>query len=401
MTLRILLGNLLVGRLERQEHGRTVFRFDEDYLKLPERPVLGRWFEERLEPSFEYAERGSRLPPFFQNYLPEEHGPLRGLLAHRAGVKPHHELPFLAALGADLPGAIILQAEERTSSTGIRPSVPASLHPVEQPLCFSLAGMQLKFSVTKNQGRFALTANGQGGQWIAKLPDRRLPGLPANEFSVLSWAKETGIQLPEFELVQIADIDGLPSELQLIERQALVIRRFDRGEDGARIHQEDLAQVLNVRASKKYEGAGYATVAKIIHTVCGEADYYELVRRLVFVILSGNADAHLKNWSLIYPDGRSPRLSPAYDLACTLAYGKQLDQNLGLTLLGQRDFDRITRMHFERLAEKIGASPERTREVVSETAERARDAWERISSSLPIDPQARVTLENHLNFIQV
>ncbi len=44
MTLRILLGDLLVGRLERQEHGRTVFRFDEAYLKLPERPVLGRWF---------------------------------------------------------------------------------------------------------------------------------------------------------------------------------------------------------------------------------------------------------------------------------------------------------------------------------------------------------------------
>jgi serine/threonine-protein kinase HipA len=398
MTLRILLGDLLVGHLERHEHGRTVFRFDEAYLKLPERPVLGRWFEDHLEPSFEYAERGSRLPPFFQNYLPEEQGPLRGLLSHRVGVKPHHELPFLAALGEDLPGAILLQATERQSYPV---AALASLLPVEQPLRFSLAGMQLKFSVKKYQSRFALPVNGQGGQWIAKLPDRRLPGLPANEFSVMSWAKETGIQLPEFELVNIADIDGLPSELQMIERQALVIRRFDRGEDGARIHQEDLAQVLNVRASKKYEGAGYATVAKIIHTVCGEADYYEFVRRLVFVILSGNADAHLKNWSLIYPDGRSPRLSPAYDLACTLAYGKQLDQNLGLTLLGQRDFDRITRTHFERLAEKIGASPERTREVVSETAERARDAWERISSALPLDRQARVILENHLNFIQI
>ncbi len=402
MTLRILLGDVLAGHLERQEHGRTVFRFDEAYLKLPERPVLGRWFEDHLEPSFEYAERGSRLPPFFQNYLPEEHSPLRGLLTHRAGVKPHRELPLLAALGADLPGAIIVQAEDQsTPSPGVRDSVPASLQPVEQPLRFSLAGMQLKFSVVEQQGRFAVPVTGEGGRWIAKLPDRRLPDLPANEFSVLSWARETGIQLPEFKLVEIADIDGLPSDLRLNERQALLIRRFDRGEHGERIHQEDFAQVLDVRASKKYEGAGYATVAKIIHTVCGEADYYEFVRRLVFAVLSGNADAHLKNWSLIYPDGQRPRLSPAYDLVCTLAYGKRLDQNLGLKLLGQNDFDRITRRHFERLAEKIGAPPERTGEIVVETAARARDAWQRISSELPLDPHARETLDSHLNFIQI
>jgi serine/threonine-protein kinase HipA len=404
MILRILLGDVLVGHLERQEHGRTVFRFDEAYLKLPERPVLGRWFEDNLGPAFEYTERGSRIPPFFQNYLPEEHSALRGLLARRAGVKLHHELPLLAALGSDLPGAIVVSAEERLSTPAAeaRDSVPAPTKVEEQPLWFSLTGMQLKFPVVQRQSRFALPLNGQGGDWIAKLPDRALPGLPANEFSILSWAREIGIQVPEFKLVSIANIDGLPGDLRFGgERQALVIRRFDRGEAGARIHQENLAQVLNVRPGKKQEGPGYTTLAKTIHTVCGEADYYELVRRLVFVVLSGNADANLKDWSLIYPDGRRPQLSPAYDLVCTLAYGKQLDQHLGLQLLGQRDFDRITKAHFERLAEKVGVSPERTGQLMKETAEHARDAWERISSELPIDPQARVILDNHLNFIQI
>ncbi len=340
--------------------------------------------------------------PVLSELPPRGAEPLRGLLSHRASVKPHHELPLLAALGADLPGAIIVQAEEQSApATGARDSVTAPPQPAEQPLRFSLAGMQLKFSVVEHQRRFTLPVTGEGGHWIAKLPDRRLPDLPANEFSVLSWARETGIHLPEFKLVEIADIDGLPSDLRLNERQALLIRRFDRGADGERIHQEDFAQVLDVRASKKYEGAGYATVAKTIHTVCGEADYYEFVRRLVFAVLCGNADAHLKNWSLIYPDGRSPRLSPAYDLVCTLAYGKRLDQNLGLKLLGQNDFDRITRRHFERLAEKIGAPPERTGELVAETAARARDAWQRISSALPLDPHAREALDSHLNFIQI
>jgi serine/threonine-protein kinase HipA len=261
--------------------------------------------------------------------------------------------------------------------------------------------MQLKFSVMQNHTRFTLPVTGQGGHWILKLPDRGLPGVPTNEFSILTWAKEVGIQLPEFKLVEIADVDGLPSELQFSEQQALVIRRFDRGEDGARIHQEDFAQVFNVRPSKKYGGFGYATLAKVIYTVCGEADYYEFVRRLVFVVLSGNADAHLKNWSLVYPDGRRPRLSPAYDLVCTFAYGKQFDQNLALQFLGQKDFDRITRTHFEQMAEKIGADPERTGEIVSETAKRARDAWKRISSSLPIDSQAREILDTHLKFVKI
>lgn len=402
--LRILLGDLLVGHLERAGHGRTVFRFDAGYLALPERPVLGQWFEERLEPSLEYTERGSRLPSFFQNYLPEEHSALRALLARRTGVKAHHELPLLAALGADLPGAIVAEAVGRISiGAGAHTDslLPAAPHSEDPPLRFSLAGMQLKFSVAQSQSRFTLTATGEGGHWIAKLPDRSLPGLPTNEFSTLSWAKEVGIQLPEFKLVDVADIDGLPADMQLNEQQALMIRRFDRGEGGKRIHQEDFAQVLDVRPGKKREGSGYTALAKVVFKACGEDDYHELVRRLVFMVLSGNANAHLKNWSLFYPDGRKPRLSPAYDLVCTLAYGNQLDQNMGMALLGQKDFDRITRAHFERMAEKIGASPEGTGKLVTETAERARDAWKRINSGLPITPRARVVLENHLDFIQI
>jgi serine/threonine-protein kinase HipA len=44
------------------------------------------------------------------------------------------------------------------------------------------------------------------------------------------------------------------------------------------------------------------------------------MRRLAFMVLSGNADAHLKNWSLLYPDGVRPRLAPVYDLVSTVMY---------------------------------------------------------------------------------
>jgi serine/threonine-protein kinase HipA len=218
---------------------------------------------------------------------------------------------------------------------------------------------------------------------------------------MLAWAQEIGIRVPEFRLVQVTDVQGLPDELRFDETLALAIRRFDRDEQGARIHQEDFAQVLNVRPRDKYRGHNYATIANIVRTVCGEPDYEELVRRLVFVVLSGNADAHLKNWSLVYPDGRRARLSPAYDLVSTLAYGPALDQRLALRLSGEKDFSSVARSHFETLAEKIDASPERTGALVTETALRAREAWARLRGSLPIAPGAREVLEKHLTMCSI
>jgi serine/threonine-protein kinase HipA len=44
------------------------------------------------------------------------------------------------------------------------------------------------------------------------------------------------------------------------------------------------------------------------------------MRRLAFMVLSGNADAHLKNWALLYPDGVNPRLAPVYDVVSTVVY---------------------------------------------------------------------------------
>jgi serine/threonine-protein kinase HipA len=400
MMLQVLLGEVQVGAITPRPDGRCVFRFDEAYLKLPDRPVLGRWFEDRLKPSFEYSASGGQLPAFFQNYLPEESSALRALVARQAQVDPHAELPLLAALGADLPGAIVVRADDAAQlADGDQPAAPPAS--AERPLRFSLAGMQLKFSVIQDKTRFVLPVTGMGGGWIAKLPDREFARVPENEYSMLTWAKELGIAVPEFKLVPVADIDGLPSELRFNEPLALVVRRFDRDDRGGRVHQEDFAQVLNARPTRKYKDYSYPTLAKIVRTICGEADYEELVRRLAFVVLSGNADAHLKNWSLVYPDARRARLSPAYDLVCTFAYGSRVDRLLALQLSNENDFTRVSRAHFEQLAEKIGASAERTGDIVSDVAARARQAWIGLRGSLPMAPEARRLLEAHLDTIML
>ena len=77
-----------------------------------------------------------------------------------------------------------------------------------------------------------------------------------------------------------------------------------------------------------------------------------MVRRLVFLVLSGNGDAHVKNWSLIYRDGVHPRLSPAYDLLNTTAFVRNDD--LGLRLGEKKAFEEITVSTFLRFAQRAG-----------------------------------------------
>lgn len=78
---------------------------------------------------------------------------------------------------------------------------------------------------------------------------------------------------------------------------------------------EDFAQVFGLFPENKYKSASYANIARVLWAETGERATYEFIRRLTFSVLIGNADMHLKlkNWSLLYPDTRTPVLSPAYD----------------------------------------------------------------------------------------
>jgi serine/threonine-protein kinase HipA len=150
-------------------------------------------------------------------------------------------------------------------------------------------------------------------------------------------------------------------------------RRFDRPEPGRRVHQEDFAQVANVRAAERYRVLSHASIARIVRDVAGEEDLDEVIRRTAFNVLIGNGDAHLKNWSLTYPDGIHARLSPAYDLVATVTYIP--DDKLGLKLSRENRFYEIRLAHFERLADKVGVSRDRVTRIVRDTIQRAMATW--------------------------
>lgn len=75
----------------------------------------------------------------------------------------------------------------------------------------------------------------------------------------------------------------------------------------------------------------------------GAVEVLEFVRRLTFSILIGNADMHLKNWSLLYQDPQKPILSPAYDFVSTIGYVDDFD--LGLSLAKEKDMRKIDESH--------------------------------------------------------
>jgi serine/threonine-protein kinase HipA len=83
---------------------------------------------------------------------------------------------------------------------------------------------------------------------------------------------------------------------------------------------EDFAQVFGLFPDDKYGCRSYANIAAVLRAETGDADAHEFVRRLAFSVSIGNGDMHLKNWPLLYPDGRRQVLSPAYDFVAALPY---------------------------------------------------------------------------------
>ena len=111
-------------------------------------------------------------------------------------------------------------------------------------------------------------------------------------------------------------------------RPFLLVSRYDREslDDGSvrRIHQEDFCQALGVPPETKYAAEGGPTLADAFAllrrlSVRPAVDVLKLLDAVIFNVIVGNADAHGKNFSILYSDGGG-RLAPLYDLLSTIAY---------------------------------------------------------------------------------
>jgi serine/threonine-protein kinase HipA len=180
----------------------------------------------------------------------------------------------------------------------------------------SLAGAQDKLPVVLRGSQFALPLDNTPSTHILKPEPERFSGLVANEFLCMTLAKAVGLKVPP---VAVRLIGGRP---------CIVVQRYDRtvGQVGAvvRMHQEDFCQALGLPPERKYQQEGGPLLRDCIAmlrdwSTAPVLDIRDFLDGLIFNALIGNADAHGKNYSLLYLEGER-RLAPFYDLVCTLAW---------------------------------------------------------------------------------
>lgn len=192
----------------------------------------------------------------------------------------------------------------------------------------SVTGVQPKLSldITKGSAPKKLTIVGLWGNFILKPPSTVYAHLPENEDLVM-------------HLAALCNIKTVPHSLIRMQSGALayITRRIDRTKDG-KLHMEDMCQLTERMTEHKYAGS-HEKIAKAIlkysaNPILDATNFYELT---LFSFLIGNADMHLKNFSLINEPGIGYHLAPAYDLLSTALVNLTDTEELALTLNGRKN----------------------------------------------------------------
>ncbi len=375
-----------VGTLTRFDRDMVRFDVDETYIEMGSyRPVLSmalvRYGNEedtvQLLRAAPMTRAARDIPTWFSNLLPE--GALKSMVLKGMPSGETTDFDVLSWLGEDLPGAVIVRPE-----AGGRPKEEMpSLEEGETGIRFSLAGVQLKMSMLKQDERLTFPAMGVNGNIIAKVPSERYRHLPEVEFTSMKLAEVVGVQIPHLELVPVSAISGIDPELLKGGDTVLAVDRFDRTNDGRRVHMEDFMQVLDQHPERKYTAANEETVLNIVTNLGGgTAAYLQGITRMAVNILMGNTDAHLKNWSFYYPNPAEAQLSPAYDIVASHVYDHS--HQMALRFRGTHDSRIIGMKRFMRAAQFCGISESRTQKQLKRVVERAADEWPKLLKDLPM-----------------
>lgn len=351
---------------------------------------------------FRLARSDGKWPSYFQNLLPEGHN--RERLAAQRGCSADDEFELLAAAGHDLMGAIEVEpvplhegipeaVRHWHTALGLDVLEPGFVEfPVEDAA--SLPGVITKFSAVLEGRRYVVKRHGAAGSHILKLPTTRHPDLVANEFMGFQLCKVLGLDCANASVIS-RDQAQLPERVPF--DTILAVERFDRGPAGQRIHMEEFAQVLRYDPKHKY-GKGlqkdYSDMLRIIDQLSSRPaqDVQEFVNRLVAFVLMGNADAHLKNWALRYPDGIHPELAPLYDPVCITAFFESVpDQDYALNRAIDKTLRAFTWSDLDALLEKAQVTRRsRIVQVAKKVAAQAKADWPQLLKNAPENMQRAV-----------
>jgi len=399
-ALQLSLHGQKVAVVVHYSGGKNILAFDPEYVAIPEsrRPVMT--LTQRLSPEYFSSPimNSQRIPPILSNLLPE--GALRTWMAQQLKVHDSDEFALLAWAGKNLPGAVVADSIPAGEIPDWALSSRDQVEPVQIDVGvsaqkFSLAGVQIKFSSTRHDGRFNIGTEQDGGDsWIVKTPSTFHSDIPLNEYTVMRLAEAISIEIPEIDLVDLTTLDNLPDIRLPDEPKAYIIKRFDRTDSG-RIHTEDFAQVFGLYAHDKYGQRSYGNIATVLYAMAGGLpEVQQMARRLLANILLANGDAHLKNWSLIYLDTMNAKLTPAYDIVFTLPYVPG-ETGIALNLDHNKEWYKFQMKHFENWSTKAGVSWPAVKVHLQDAISIARERWPTMLEELPMRDDHKELLKKH------
>ena len=373
-NLIVYLNAERVGTLEQDDSGLMQFSYNQAWLEKPGAMPLSRSLPLQSD-----MFSGKKARPFFAGILPEE-GP-RKKVAEILGISDINDFAMLERIGGECAGAVSLFPE------GVAPTDPKNARNREltepelrqliaelpnRPLMvgtdglrLSLAGAQDKVPVIVRDNRLSLPLDGTPSTHILKPEPDRFPGLAANEIFCMTLAQAVGLNVPNTEYRLIG------------KKSCILVQRYDRTTDDGgstiRLHQEDFCQALGFPPERKYQAEGGPMLSDCISllrdwSTAPVLDIPSFINGLIFNVLIGNADAHGKNYSLLYSGGER-RLSPYYDLVSTLAW-PSLSKNLAMKIGGCESVNAFTMGDWKRMAKKAGLGWPMIRERMAQICHR-------------------------------
>ncbi|MEO7984709.1 MAG: HipA domain-containing protein [Bacteroidota bacterium] len=237
----------------------------------------------------------------------------------------------------------------------------------------TVTGVQPKLSLSidkipnvPKKSRFTIV--GLWGHYILKPATPQFSSLPENEDLTMHLSDFFGIPTANHSLIRLKS-----GEL------AYITKRFDRIGD-EKLALEDMCQLTETLTSDKY----HSSMEKIGKEITNYSDqpgldvihFFELS---LFCYLTGNADMHLKNFSLLTDTDNKIIFSPAYDLLCTKIAMPDDKEEMALTVNGRKN--KIKRSDFDTLGKNLNIPDKTILNTYSRFAERLKEVNEWIDIS--------------------
>ncbi len=366
-SLQVLLNERPVGTLT---EGNDLWAFDCDpaWAAAPDgfdlSPTLTRSVPR-------HEDGGSNRPVqwYFDNLLPEEG--LREAIGREADIQGDDAFALLEHLGAESAGSLVLSPPGRgpASARGLQAltdealfarilRLPRTTLQQGAPKRMSLAGAQHKLLVVLRDGALFEPVGAEPSTHILKPdhPDSDCPASVINEFAAMRLAAALKLTVP-------------PVQRRYTPEPVYIVERFDRFADTSghtqRRHIIDACQLLNKPRGFKYRAASLASLQDVILACRNRVGTrLRLYQWLVFNVLVGNHDNHLKNLSFVV-SAEGISLAPFYDLLSTAAYSTRAfaderanwpDVRMAVALPGAETFAQVTRRSLLDAAQALGLS---------------------------------------------